>query len=51
MQNLAEMVQSLPEIDEINREQTRLYAERNFSVQMMAEKYTRIYEKVMRNIA
>jgi len=49
VQNLDEMIQSLPGIDEIDREETRLYVEHNFSAQVMAEKYTRVYKKVMRN--
>ncbi len=40
------MVQSLPGIDEIDREETRLYVEHNFSAQVIAEKYTRVYKKV-----
>ena len=47
VQNLDEMVQSIPKIEEIDREETRLYVERNFSAQVMAEKYTRVYEKVI----
>jgi len=47
VQNLDEMVESIPKIEEIDREKTRLYVERNFSAQVMAEKYTRVYEKVI----
>ena len=49
VKNLDEMVQSLSGIDEIDREEIRLYVERNFSAQVMAEKYIRVYKKVMRN--
>lgn len=47
VQNLDEMVQAIPHIDEIDREKTRLHVERNFSVQVMAEKYLHVYEKVI----
>src|SRR5947207_13389040 len=49
VQNLDEMIESLERIDEIDREEIRLYVERNFSAQVMAEKYIRVYKKVMRN--
>jgi glycosyltransferase involved in cell wall biosynthesis len=49
VQNLDEMVEALPQIDEIDREETRLYVERNFSAKVMAEKYTEVYKKVKRN--
>ena len=49
VQNLDEMIESLERIDEIDREEIRLYIERNFSAQVMAEKYIRVYKKVMRN--
>jgi glycosyltransferase involved in cell wall biosynthesis len=47
VKNLDEMVQYIPRIDEIDRENTRLHVERNFSARVMAEKYTQVYEKVM----
>jgi glycosyltransferase involved in cell wall biosynthesis len=47
VQNLDEMVQAIPRIDEIDRETTRLQVERNFSARLMAEKYTQVYEEVM----
>jgi glycosyltransferase involved in cell wall biosynthesis len=49
VQDLDEMVQSLPKIDEIEREETRLYVERNFSAKVMAEKYVQVYKKVIRS--
>ena len=49
VKNLEEMVQCLPEIDEIDREETRLNVERNFSAKAMAEKYTQVYKNVKRN--
>ncbi|HEU5376274.1 MAG TPA: glycosyltransferase family 4 protein [Ktedonobacteraceae bacterium] len=47
VQDLAEMVQYIPKIDEIDREATRLHVERTFSDQVMAENYNHIYEKVI----
>jgi glycosyltransferase involved in cell wall biosynthesis len=47
VQNVDEMVQAIPRIDEIDREITRLHVERNFSAHVMAEKYTQVYTKVM----
>ena len=44
VQNLDEMVEYLEKIDEIDREEIRLYVERNFSVKVMAEEYTRVYK-------
>ncbi len=49
VQNLDEMVQALPKIDEIDREEPRLHVERNFSAQVMAEKYTQVYKKIIRS--
>ncbi len=42
-----EMVHYIPHIDEIDREVTRMHVKRNFSASVMAEKYTRIYNKVI----
>src|SRR5260221_9309070 len=47
VRHVDEMVQSIPKIDEIDRETTRLHVERNFSACVMAEKYTQVYEKVI----
>src|SRR5215469_15930246 len=47
VQDLDEMVQAIPKIEEIDREETRLHVERQFSTQVMAEKYTQVYEKVI----
>src|SRR5213075_1295384 len=38
-----EMVRFIPRIDEIDRDATRAYVERNFSARVMAEKYVKIY--------
>lgn len=48
VQNVHEMVQSIPKIDEIDRDTTRSHVERNFSARVMAEKYTEMYEKVIK---
>ena len=49
VKNLEEMVQCLPKIDEIDREETRLHVERNFSARAMAEKYLQVYKNVRKN--
>jgi glycosyltransferase involved in cell wall biosynthesis len=46
--NVNEMVRFIPRIAEIDREATRLHVERNFSAGVMAEKYTRIYNRVIK---
>jgi glycosyltransferase involved in cell wall biosynthesis len=45
--HLDEMVQCIPKIDEIDRETVRLHVNRHFSAQVMAQKYTQVYEKVI----
>jgi glycosyltransferase involved in cell wall biosynthesis len=42
-----EMVKFIPRIDEIDREEARKHVNRNFSVRVMAEKYVKIYKKVI----
>jgi trehalose synthase len=42
------MVQCLARLDEIDREETRLYVERNFPAKVMAEKYNRAYKNVIK---
>ncbi len=49
VQDLNEMVQCLSKIDEIDREETRLHVERNFSARAMAENYLRVYKDLRRN--
>jgi glycosyltransferase involved in cell wall biosynthesis len=49
VKNLDEMVECLERIDEIDREETRLHVERNFSAQVMAKKYIQVYKNVKRN--
>ncbi|GAC1668990.1 MAG: glycosyltransferase family 4 protein [Ktedonobacteraceae bacterium] len=48
VQNVDEMVRFIPRIAEIDREVTRMYVERNFSVRVMAEKYMKIYNQVIK---
>src|SRR5713226_5854833 len=45
--NVEEMVRFVPRIGEIDRGLTRQYVERNFSVCVMAEKYMKIYKRVI----
>jgi len=47
VRNVDEMVQCMPEVDEIDRETTRSHVERNFSARVMAENYTQVYKKVI----
>jgi glycosyltransferase involved in cell wall biosynthesis len=47
VQHLDEMVQSIPKIDEIDREITRSHVEHNFSAHMIAKKYIQVYGKVI----
>jgi glycosyltransferase involved in cell wall biosynthesis len=47
VQSVDEMVQAIPRIDEIDREATRSYVERNFSAHVMAKHYTQVYAKVI----
>ena len=47
VRNVDEMVQAIPQIEEIDREVTRLHVERNFSAGVMAEKYLQVYQKVI----
>lgn len=45
--DVAEMVRFIQRIDEIDREKTRKYAEQHFSARVMAEKYIKIYKRVI----
>lgn len=45
--DVEEMVSFIPRIDEIDRDATRTHVERNFSAAVMAEKYVKIYQKVI----
>ncbi len=42
-----EMVRFIPRIDDIDRHVTRMHVERRFSVRIMAQKYVKIYQKVI----
>jgi len=48
VQDVDEMARFIPRIDEIEREVTRQHVEEHFSVRVMAENYTRIYEQDIR---
>ena len=48
VRNVDEMVQSIPRIDEIDREATRAHVEEHFSARVMAKNYTKIYKQVMK---
>ena len=43
-----EMVRFIPRVEEIDREAMRMYVERNFSARVMAEKYVKIYDQVIK---
>lgn len=45
--NVDEMVKFIQRIDEIDRTATREYIEKNFSARAMADKYVKIYKKVI----
>src|SRR5437588_2590751 len=45
--NVNEMVRFIPRIDEIDRNVTRMHVERNFSAHVMAEKYVKMYKKII----
>jgi glycosyltransferase involved in cell wall biosynthesis len=42
-----DMVRFIPRIDEISRETTRQHVQQNFSARAMAEKYVKIYQKII----
>jgi glycosyltransferase involved in cell wall biosynthesis len=46
--DLDEMVQYIPRIDEIDRVVTRMHVEKKFSVQVMTRQYLEIYEKLIK---
>ncbi len=45
--DINEMVNFIPRVDEIDREKTREYVEQHFSARVMAEKYIKIYKRVI----
>ena len=48
VQNLAEMAEYIPRVDEIDRSALPTYVEQNFSAHVMEEKYENIYREVIR---
>ncbi len=48
VQNLAEMIQYIPRIDEIARNTLPTYVEQNFSARVMAQNYEQVYKNVIR---
>ncbi|HCI78114.1 MAG TPA: glycosyltransferase family 4 protein [Ktedonobacter sp.] len=49
--SLEEMVQKIPQVNELNREAVRDYVVKNFSVQAMAREYVELYKKLVRPTA
>jgi glycosyltransferase involved in cell wall biosynthesis len=47
--DVSEMVQCISRIGELDRRAVRAHVERHFTVHTMAEKYTRVYRKVIRS--
>jgi glycosyltransferase involved in cell wall biosynthesis len=47
VRDVDEMVSCIPRIDEIDRNATRIYVERNFSAHAMTERYMQVYRKVI----
>ncbi len=45
--NVDEMVQAIAHIDELDREVVRAHVERHFTSSIMAQKYTKVYKKVI----
>jgi len=50
VQDLDEMVQAIPRIDEIDREAARLHVEQHFSAQVMAKNYVSLFSQRLRGI-
>jgi glycosyltransferase involved in cell wall biosynthesis len=48
VEDLDEMVQYIPRINEIDRVVTRMHVVKNFSVQVMTKQYLKIYEKLIK---
>jgi len=47
VRNVAEMVEYIPRVNEIDRDFLHEYVEQHFSAHVMAEKYGKVYEKVI----
>jgi hypothetical protein len=45
--DVTEMVDCIQRIDEIDRKTVRLYTEEHFSSRAMAERYTRVYKRII----
>jgi glycosyltransferase involved in cell wall biosynthesis len=45
VQNLDEMVERIPHIDDLDRNAVRKHVEKMFSARVMAQKYVEIYQK------
>lgn len=50
VQDLDEMVQTIPQLAQIDRRYTRQHIEQNFSARAMAQKYMRVYQKVIAGV-
>jgi glycosyltransferase involved in cell wall biosynthesis len=47
VEEVNEMVQCISRVDELDRKIVRAYAEQHFAAHIMAENYTKVYEKVI----
>ncbi|MDQ2717032.1 MAG: glycosyltransferase family 4 protein [Chloroflexota bacterium] len=47
VRDVDEMVAAIPRLEEINRDATRSHVQQNFSVGVMAENYTQVYQQVI----
>ncbi len=50
VQDVQEMIEYIPHLGELNRRKVRAHAERNFSTHMMAEKYIKVYKRVIASL-
>jgi glycosyltransferase involved in cell wall biosynthesis len=50
VQNLDEMVQAIPQLEQIDRCHTRKHVEQHFSARAMAQGYMRVYQKMIAGI-
>lgn len=47
LQNVEEMADAIPELDLLDRRTVRSHVEQHFSIQLMAERYTEVYQQVI----
>ena len=47
VRDVAEMISTIPRLDEIDRDALRPYVEQHFSARVMADHYVEVYEKVI----